>query len=478
LFEIPKNQVPELSRILQSKFPYQPTEGQVQFFKAVDELMPGSRNQLDTLVVRGYAGTGKTTAISALVSVLPLFNTKFTLLAPTGRAAKVISTYAGKKAFTIHKIIYKQAIDSKTGALRFVKRKNYAKKTVFIVDEASLISDEKSFLDSGLLSDLVAYVFEHPGNRLILSGDNAQLPPVGSGMSPALDLQYLKSRFGVNVHEVELAEVLRQAQDSGILYNATNLRAAIFNRNAAFAFKTGSYGDIFRMTHNRLEEGIRYAFDKFGMDKTAIVCRSNWQAVRYNEYIRRSILFRDDEIEVGDVIMVVRNNYAIIEPDSEAGFLANGEFAEIRKILSLEDAFGLRFADVELQLIDYPDMAPFQAKVMLDTLHCNTASLTAEQSDELYKAVMANYQELRTKKKIKEALQKDVYLNALQIKYAYALTCHKSQGGQWDVVFIDQGNMPQGSAANDNYRWLYTAITRSAREVYLLNFESHYFEAN
>ncbi len=468
-------QLPRISSIIASKFPYDPTPGQVKFFQALDHIMLNSEEQVDTLIVRGYAGTGKTTVISTLVEVLPMFNLRYALLAPTGRAAKVIANYAGKKAYTIHKLIYRQTADPKTGELKFIKQKNYFKKTVFIVDEASLISDEKGFMNSGLLSDLVDYVFEDHTNRLILVGDNAQLPPVGSMKSPALDFDYLKDRFGMNAREVELVEVMRQEEDSGILLNATDLRNTIFNPKNDFYFNTKKYEDIFRMTHEKLEDGIRYAFDKYGMENTAIIGRSNWQAVRYNEYIRRNILFREDEIEAGDIIMVVKNNYFVLEPDSPAGFIANGEFAEVRKIVSFEDEYGFRFADIELKLIDYPEMEPFRAKVILDTLHSNTPSLTMEENNRLYHAVIENYKDIKSRKKYKEAIQNDEYLNALQIKFAYALTCHKSQGGQWQAVFIDQGNLQEGERSTEHYRWLYTAVTRSAKEVYLINFDAHFF---
>jgi len=467
--------LPSISGILSTKFPYSPTAGQMRFFGVLDHMMPDSKDQVDTLIVKGYAGTGKTTVISTLVQVLPLFNLRFALLAPTGRAAKVISNYSGKKAYTIHKIIYRQTADPKTGELRFVKQKNYFKRTVFVVDEASLISDEKGFLNSGLLSDLVDYVFEHHTNRLILIGDNAQLPPVGSLKSPALDFDYLKDRFGMNAREVELNEVLRQEENSGILLNATALRGKIFHPEESFSFNTKKYRDIFRMTHEKLEDGIRYAFEKYGMANTAIISRSNWQAVRYNEYIRRNILFREEEIEAGDIIMVVKNNYFVLSPDSEAGFIANGEFAEVRKIISFEEECGFRFADIELQLIDYPEMEPFSAKVILDTLHSNTPSLTREENNKLYHSVIENYKDIKSRKKFKEAIQNDEYLNALQIKFAYALTCHKSQGGQWQAVFIDQGNIQEIEHSTEHFRWLYTAVTRSAKEVYLINFGAHYF---
>jgi len=432
-------------------------------------------SQKDTLVVKGYAGTGKTTVISSLVNVLPLFNMRYSLLAPTGRAAKVISAYSGKKAFTIHKIIYRQVADPKTGNLKFIRQKNYFKKTVFIVDEASMISNESGFLSNGLLSDLVDYVFEHKSNKLMLVGDNAQLPPVGTSQSPGLELEYLKRTFGLDATEIELSEVVRQEKESGILFNATKLRKSVFDSGEQVFFITKRFEDIFKMTNQKLEEGIRYAYDKFGMEETAIICRSNWQAVRYNEYIRRNLLFKEDEIEAGDIIMIVRNNYFILEPDSPAGFIANGEFAEVRKIISFEEEYGFRFADIEIQLIDYPEMEPFQAKVFLDTLHSNTPSLSSEENNTLYNKVRGNYLDIKSRKKFKEAIQNDEYLNALQIKFAYALTCHKSQGGQWKAVFIDEGNRSNAEIDVEHIRWLYTAITRAEKEVFLINFNQQYF---
>ena len=438
-------------------------------------MVDKSGDEKDTLIVRGYAGTGKTTVISSLVRVLPLFNLRYALLAPTGRAAKVIAAYSERKAFTIHKIIYRQVADPKTGELKFVRQKNYFQKTVFIIDEASMISDETGFLSHGLLSDLVNYVFEHRSNKLILIGDNAQLPPVGSNKSPGLDIAYLKSNFGLNATELELDEVVRQEQESGILINATQLRASVFNGKKKVLFQTSRFKDIYRMTHQKLEEGVRYAYEKFGMEETAIICRSNWQAVQYNEYIRRNILFREDEIEAGDIIMVVRNNYFVLEPDSAAGFIANGEFAEVRKIVSFEEEYGFRFADVELKLIDYPDMESFRSKVFLDTLHSNTPSLSNDESNKLYHQVKENYMDIKSRKKLKEAINNDEYLNALQIKFAYALTCHKSQGGQWKAVFVDEGSRKEADIDVEHVRWLYTAITRAEKEVYLINFDQQYF---
>ena len=467
--------MPTISSILRSKFPYEPTQGQMHFFSILDDMVGKTGDQKDTLIVKGYAGTGKTTVISSLVNVLPLFNFRFVLMAPTGRAAKVISAYSGKKASTIHKMIYKQVADPKTGELRFIKQKNYFKKSVFIVDEASMISDENGFLNNGLLKDLVNYIFEDHSNKLILVGDNAQLPPVGSIQSPALQLTYLKEQFGLDAMQVELVEVLRQESESGILLNATQLRKAVFDSNELIFFETRRFSDIFKMTNEKLEEGVRYAYDKFGMEETAIICRANWQAVRYNEYIRRNILFKEDEIEAGDIIMIVKNNYFILEPDSPAGFIANGEFAEVRKIISFEEQYGFRYADIEIKLIDYPDMEPFQAKVFLDTLHSNTPSLSMEENNTLYHQIKENFKDIKSKKKYKEAIRNDEYLNALQIKFAYALTCHKSQGGQWKAVFIDQGTRRDQEMNVEDIRWLYTALTRAEKEVFLINFDNQFF---
>ena len=450
--------------------------GQERFFCELDDLIGLAGDQHDIMLVRGYAGTGKTTVISSLVQVLPLFNYRFVLLAPTGRAAKVIAGYSGKQAHTIHKIIYRQVADPKSGDLKFVRQKNYFKKTVFVVDEASMINDEGGIFNSGLLSDLVEYIFEHSTNKLILIGDNAQLPPVGSLQSPALDGAYLDQKFGFQPQQVVLEEVLRQEENSGILINATCLRRSVFSPDQVITFKTTSFGDIFRMTNERLEDGIRYAIDKYSTEDMVVICRANWQAVRYNEYIRRNILFREEEIEAGDLIMVVKNNYTVLEADSAAGFIANGEFAEVRKIITFEEQYGFRFAILDLQLIDYPEMEPFRARVILDTLHSNTPSLTRQENQKLYFDVLENYKGLGSKKKIKEAVQQDEYLNALQIKFAYALTCHKAQGGQWSIVFVDEGGRRKDESEEAHKRWLYTAITRAQKEVYLLNFDADYFD--
>ncbi len=467
--------MPELSSILRAKFPYPPTKGQEQLFKSLDGLI-GSGSEKDTILLTGYAGTGKTTAISTLVDVLPLFNYRYVLLAPTGRAAKVLAAYSGRKAYTIHKIMYKQTADPDSGALQFVRQKNYFKKTVFIVDEASMITDQADLSNNGLLNDIISYIFEHDTNKLILTGDHAQLPPVGYSESPALMADLLTNKYGLQLHHVELKEVLRQEMSSGILENATRLRAQLDHDSPRIRIITKTFKDIYRISREKMEDGLRYAYDKFGLENTIILCRSNWQAVQYNQYIRRNILFFEDELSAGDILMVVRNNYFYLEDDAPPGFIANGDFVEIRKIVNYEEMYGFRYATLDLQMVDYPDFKPFRAKVMLDTLYGKTPSLSKEEGLKLYREVIKDYADITNKKKLKEALQADEYLNALQVKFAYALTCHKSQGGQWKVVFVDVGMNNMENIDSDFIRWLYTAMTRAEKELYLINFDPEFFE--
>ena len=461
------------SEILQSKFPFEATKGQRSLFKAFDQFLLKDKEK-PTLLVRGYAGTGKTTVVSAIVKMLPFFGYKYVLMAPTGRAAKVMSGYAKRTAFTIHKKVFQQTSEP-GGDLAFRRQKNYHKKTVFIVDEASMLSNKSDFGNKGLLADLVEYVFENEGNRLLFIGDVAQLPPVGSQESPALELDYLKGEFKMIAQSVELTEVMRQQEDSGILFNATNLRMELPKEDFEIKFRTSRFDDIYKMTGERLEDGLRYAYDKYGTENTVVVCRSNKNAVQYNEYIRRSIQYREDELEAGDILMIVRNNYHFLPENAPGGFLANGDFVEVLKIVRFEEYYDLRFATLELQLVDYPDQEPFEAKVILDTLHSPEASLNNEQYRKLYKDVSEDYMDMESKTERMKSIRKDPFLNALQVKFAYALTCHKSQGGQWDAVFVDQGYLSEEMVDKDYLRWLYTAITRASKELFLVNFHKRFF---
>lgn len=466
------------SEQLRKKFPFKPTNGQLRFFDQLDDFLieeKGLERYQDCFLLTGYAGTGKTTIISTVIKVIAEYGYKSVLLAPTGRAAKVMSSYSQKIALTIHKKIYKQTSDAFSGNMSFSRQKNYHTNTLFIIDEASMITDDADFGNRSLLDDLIAFVFENTGNKLLLVGDIAQLPPVGKDLSPALDKVYLEQNYDLSVFAEELTEVMRQDERSGILFNATQLRTQLKSETPQVEINTKSFKDLFRMTGEKLEEGMHYAFNKFGAENVIILTRSNKAAVQYNEYIRRIIHFAEDELDAGDRLMIVRNNYTVLEEDSPAGFLANGDFIELLKIRRTEEMHGFRFADVSIRLTDYDKQPPFDAKILLDTLHTTTPSMPAEDNKKLYDRVVADYADIASKKERMEAIRKDPYLNALQVKFAYALTCHKSQGGQWSAVFIDQGYLPNDQVNTEFIRWLYTAITRATDEVFLMNFHPDFF---
>ncbi len=465
--------MPRPSEILLNKFPFEPTEGQRQLFLKIDWLLEQTKAP-KTLMIKGYAGTGKTTVIGALTVTLPLFNFKYALLAPTGRAAKVMSSYAKRVAFTIHKKIYKQT-STDTEDITFKLQRNYARNTVFIVDEASMISEEQVFGEQSLLSDLIRYVFTDISNRLVLIGDDAQLPPVGQLISPALDLEKLRHGHKLTLESAILTEVMRQESESGVLWNATRLRDELRKDEPDIKFRTGGFNDIFKMTGERMEEGIRYAYDNYGIEKTIIICRSNKAANGYNQYIRRSIHFLESELEVGEILMVVRNNYVFTPEGVPGDFLANGDFVEVMKIVSFEEMYGFRFATLQLQMVDYPQNDPFEARVILDTLYTEGPALSAEQNKSLYEQVREDYSDLSSSRELRETLKKDPWLNALQVKFAYAVTCHKAQGGQWEVVFVDQGYLREEDMNKEYIRWLYTAVTRATDQLFLVNFNAKMF---
>lgn len=457
------------------KFPNQPTQQQEQAFLLLERFLL-AENERDCFLLKGYAGTGKTTLISALVQVLPKFQWKSVLLAPTGRAAKVMSAYSSKKATTIHKRIYRKK-QAMSPDMYFSLAQNSLEDTIFIVDEASMIADESSdYSGSGLLQDLIDYVYNEKRCKLILVGDTAQLPPVGAEESPALDPAYLRLNYGLDVFSIELTEVVRQEKNSGILFQATNLREMIRKSQVSqLKLITKGYQDVFHMTGERLVEGLAYAYDKYGIENTLVVCRSNKSANAYNLNIRNRILYREEELTGGDYIMVVRNNYFWLnEPEKSGNFIANGDIAKIRKVKNISEEHGFRFADVVLEFIDYPDEEPLECKVLLDTLYAETPSLSTADSKRLFEAVMADYSEIENKRLRMLELKKDPFYNALQIKFAYAVTCHKAQGGQWDAVFIDQGYLTDDMLNVEFLRWLYTAITRSTRELFLVNFGAQF----
>jgi ATP-dependent exoDNAse (exonuclease V) alpha subunit len=455
---------------LLKNFPFEPTADQAALFKKLDVFIASKTSQREVFLLKGFAGTGKTTVVRALVKILNQFGYKYLLLAPTGRAAKVMSSYTRMPASTIHKKIYRQSANAFSEGLVFNRQPNKLADTIFIVDEASMISDEKAFGDSGLLQDLVAYVFEKKNNKLLLIGDTAQLPPVNQTISPSLEADYLTHNFNCHVQQIELRQVMRQAQESGILMNATSLREQLRQGAADLKLKTRSYKDIYRMTGEKLEDGLRYAYDKFGVEGTTVICRSNKNANQYNQHIRRQIFFAEDEIGVGDYLMIVRNNYFWVPAESHIGFMANGDFVEITKIIRYEDMYDFRFADVQIRFVDYPEEPEIEVKIMLDTLYTEAPALPPDKSKQLYNEVLKDYSDLGTKRDRMEQMRKNPYLNALQVKFSYALTCHKAQGGQWKAVFVDHGFLKEDMVNTDFARWLYTAITRSAEELYLLNF--------
>ncbi len=460
--------------LMRKYFPFQPTLGQSTFFDQMNDFLALKPEDKPTFVLRGYAGTGKTSVISALVQTLPKLDLRSLLLAPTGRAAKVMSNYSGRGAYTIHKIIYKPKGDPGTLGGGFILQRNYYKNTVFIIDESSMLADDGG-MSGNLLGDVIQFVFGGENNKLLFVGDTAQLPPVGSEYSPALEAGYLLRHFRLKAEQVELTEVMRQRLESGILFNATALRSLLLQENPSIKFKTAGFNDVYKMTGERLEDGLRYAYDKFGTDNTVIITRSNKTAVQYNLYIRRVIHFFEDEISTADLLMIVKNNYTYMADSEKVNFLANGDMVEVMKIRNFEELYGLRFATLELRLLDYPQEAHFEAKVILDTLYSSSPALSREQYRNLYEQVAQDYADVEKKTERLELIRKDPYLNALQVKFAYALTCHKAQGGQWQAVFVDQGYLPEDQLDRDFIRWLYTAVTRSSEELYLLNFSPQFF---
>jgi ATP-dependent exoDNAse (exonuclease V) alpha subunit len=469
------DEIQKPSELLSKKFPFTPTPGQSRLFELMDDFLLDEEKFRQIFLLKGYAGTGKTTFVSSLIRVLPKIGYKSVLLAPTGRAAKVMASYAKKTALTIHKKIYRQVADAYTGNLSFERQKNLHEFTIFVVDEASMISDERDFGTNSLLHDLLDFVFENEGNKLMIIGDEAQLPPVGKTFSPALAAEHLSGRYHAEVIEHCLTEVMRQEINSGILSNATDLRNQLTLETPKITLVTKGFRDCFKMTGEKLEDGIQYAYKKYGRENTIIITRSNKSAVQYNGFIRNQVNFCQEELDTGDMLMIVRNNYTVLEADSKAGFLANGDFVEVVKIRREEELHGFRFATVILKLVDFPEEPEFETKIILNTLNSHAPTLSAEENKALYDSVMKDYFMIKSRKERNDLLKKDPYMNALQVKFAYALTCHKSQGGQWDAVFIDQGFLPDDQVNNDFIRWLYTAITRASKEVFLLNFNAKFF---
>jgi len=429
-------------------------------------------------LLKGYAGTGKTSIVGTLTKNLWKIKKSPVLAAPTGRAAKVMTNYSGYQAFTIHRKIY---YPKKAGVkIEFTLQRNKHKNTIFIIDEASMISDQpgrgEGSSDNSLLDDLIEYVYSGRNCKLILIGDMAQLPPVHMELSPALDANQLELQYQMEVDQIELTEVVRQEEESGILLNATALRESIKDEFAeAFRFDESRGSDMLRLVDGEdIMNAINEAYDNLGHEETAIVVRSNKRANLYNQQIRSRILFREDEITTGDYLMVVKNNYFWIKPNTEAGFIANGDIIEILEIYSFKDLYGFRFARVKVQMVDYPKMKPFETVIMLDTLNINAPSLPYEDSNRLYQEVRKDYVDIQSNYKKYLKVKNNEYFNALQVKFSYAITCHKSQGGQWNTVFVEQPYI-RDEVDREYLRWLYTACTRAQKKLYLIGFRDDFF---
>lgn len=468
--------------MLRKEFPYSPTSGQERLLGELAVFLTISWKQENALfVLKGYAGTGKTTVVRALVDVLPQMGKKIQLLAPTGRAAKVLASYTQKQANTIHRIIY-FARTNKEGRIDLKLQFNYHKHTLFIVDEASMIqhltsSDGLLFGGRNLLDDLFRYVQSGENCRLLFIGDTAQLPPVGLDYSPALDQAFLQKSYHLSIDTFELTEVVRQSQQSGILLNATHVRQQLLNREMNFpVFSIANCKDVRCISASDLEEILNDTYTRLGKENNVVICRSNKRANIFNREIRKRILFFEGEISTGDYLMIVKNNYFWLPESSPAGFIANGDIVEIVRIRKTEDIFGFHFADITIRFLDYPEEKELDVKIILDTLMTESAALTQAENNRLFNTVMEDYQDIPSRKERLEKVKANPFFNALQVKYAYALTCHKTQGGQWDTVFIDQGWMAENRMNADYLRWLYTAVTRATKTLYLVNFEDRFFD--
>jgi ATP-dependent exoDNAse (exonuclease V) alpha subunit len=467
------------SSILHKNFPFNTTLKQDIFFQKIALFVTSDVNN-ELFLLKGFAGTGKTTLISTLVNQLVAVNKKYVLLAPTGRAEKVIANYSEKPAFTIHKKIYFPK-KSSGGGVSFTLQQNKHKNTIFIVDESSMISDvnaeSKLHDSSSLLDDLMSYVYSGENCKMILIGDTAQLPPVNLSISPALMADTLELNYNKQVYQIELDEVMRQEEGSGVLHNATLIRELINDfYDSGFKFQLKGFKDIVRLIDGYdIQDAINTAYSNYGVEDTAFIVRSNKRANQYNQQIRTQILFKESELSVGDFLMVVKNNYFWLKETDEAGFIANGDIIEVLDIRGFMDIYTFKFAKVTIRMVDYPNQKPIDTILLLDTITSVAPSLTFEESNRLYQEVMKDYENEKAAYKKFQKVKENAYFNALQVKFSYAITCHKSQGGQWNTLFVEQPFLPDGVDI-DYLRWLYTAVTRAKEKLYLIGFKDENFE--
>lgn len=458
-------------------FPFDITEKQRLLLEQLSHFYY-SQEEFPLYVLTGYAGTGKTTVLSAFVKALADCKQKSVLLAPTGRAAKVFSNYSQKSAFTIHKKIYRK-IKIAGGGIQLGLAPNLHTNTLFFIDEASMIGDYTQQQNGdisarNLLEDLINYVYNGKGCKMILIGDEGQLPPVGSDFSPALNLDYLQNYYPrLQIEDFRLTTVLRQATDSDILANATYLRSATESAYPQFTLRKKN--DLIRLNGEDLEDTLDSAFSNYGREETLFITRSNKRVNLFNQQIRNRIFWYEEEVVGNDLLMVVRNNYFWLGKETKDNFIANGETIKIIRVRKRETLYGFNFIDAIIQLVDNEDENQFEVKIMLDVLHEESPNLPRERMKELFFEIEKDYSYERNKKKRYELIMDDPYMNALQVKYAYAVTCHKSQGGQWACVFVDQGFLTEDLLDHSYFRWLYTALTRATDRLYLVNFNKQFF---
>ena len=495
-----------LFNILLNNFGFTPTEGQTKVLYHLSAFILSVKEK-PVYLLRGYAGTGKTTLVSTLVKTLPNIGMRYQLLAPTGRAAKVINTYTGKPASTLHRKLYRFQVNA-NGEFRMARAENKAKNTIFIVDECSMISDQGDGYSwsRSLLDDLIEYVFSGINCKLLLIGDSAQLPPVGLDISPAMNFDILKNSFSLTLATYEMKEVMRQALDSGILHNATEIRNLISTDNEQWTtdfyelplLNINNFSDIVKIDPMSFEELLWQSFgDKRNNNDAVVICRSNKRANMFNQAIRSRVLQEEGELSTGDKLMIVKNNYfwcqqttdnrqqetqlsnahnSQLIAQGQISFLANGDMIEITRINKFEEMYGFHFADVDIQLTDYEDAPTLSVKIIMEALYSDSPALTNDDAKRLYQAVEEDYMDIPKAADRRKAMKENPYYNALQVKFGYALTCHKTQGGQWNNVFIEAPYLPDETTLElGDLRWLYTAITRAKEKVYLVNFKDEWF---
>lgn len=458
-----------ISSKIQAELPFEPTEQQSELIELLGQFLM-SPDPEKVFLLCGYAGTGKTSVISALVRAMNGLKQKTMLLAPTGRAAKVIAGYSGFPAFTIHKRIYRQKA---LGDFRFQLADNLFNHTLFIVDEASMIANtggDTEFGSGRLLDDLIEFVYSGDGCSLLLLGDTAQLPPVMQPHSPALEKDKLAG-YGLKVHTYTLTHVVRQALESGILYNATLLRQKIAESNTSHFphFQTQDFPDIKHLDGADLIDEIQRAYNGVGVEDTIVVTRSNKRANMYNNGIRNRVMLKEEELVNGDLLMVTKNNYFWNKPYKEIDFIANGDVLEVMRVRKHREMYGFRFADLTLRSLDYG--WEIDARVWLDVLQAESPAQANELHQKLFRAVAEDYPEITNKRLLMKEIYNNEFFNALHVKFAYAVTCHKAQGGQWKKVFVDAGQIADEQLNDEFYRWLYTALTRASETVFLVNFQ-------